>query len=478
MLGQTVVEQALRRQRRSGRPDGAHRRTCPSRWSACAARKGQSAGGNDYDDVVFIPVTTFLAKIQGEPAEVHPGRRSSIEVDVGRRDRGRAQARSARCCAIATASAGRRGRLLDPNLTEIASRKQESTQALTMLLASIAAVSLLVGGIGIMNIMLVSVTERTREIGVRMAVGAQAAPHPAAVPGRGAGAVDRRRAGRRGARASSSRDRLAARLWLAAVRAPDVIAIAVAFSAAVGIVFGLYPRARRRGSIRSRRCGTSDEHDRVAAGAGGPDDQPGGGRAGGRDAEARGARRPRQHRRRHRPHRASPLAPPSPGKLEAEYLRTTGNRVQKPGRIRRSQTVRPRTTGSRATCRRRSSSGTSASRTTGGRPPTPRRWRWETPSAPPACKRSTTSAPPTSAPAPSAPSPRLLPDADQPGAPLQPGDRLRLGGDAARDGSRPGAGRSRQRSRAAHHRYRWLCHRARGAAACHGDDRRARLRAG
>ena len=126
------------------------------------------------------------------------------------------------------------------NLTETASRKEESTEALTMLLASIAAVSLMVGGIGIMNIMLVSVTERTREIGVRMAVGAK--PHhillqflTEALTLSFAGGMAGVALGLAGAA------RLAARFgWPMLVR-PDVIVVAVGFSALVGVVFGLYP---------------------------------------------------------------------------------------------------------------------------------------------------------------------------------------------------------------------------------------------
>jgi putative ABC transport system permease protein len=139
-------------------------------------------------------------------------------------------------------------------LTELQNAQQQGTRALTGLLAAVAVVSLIVGGIGIMNIMLVSVTERTREIGVRMAVGAKPSQilmqflvEALALSTLGGllGVI----IGTFAARA------LAAKLaWPYATRV-DMVFVSFAFSALVGIGFGLYParKASRLDPIEALR---------------------------------------------------------------------------------------------------------------------------------------------------------------------------------------------------------------------------------
>ena len=140
------------------------------------------------------------------------------------------------------------------NLSEIAAAQQEGTQILTTLLAAIAAVSLLVGGIGIMNIMLVSVTERTREIGVRMAVGARSWDVLAQFL---AEAVALSLAGGLLGIAFGlvAAGQLAAHFHWPFLVHVNVLAISVGFSALVGIVFGFFParKAARRGPIEALR---------------------------------------------------------------------------------------------------------------------------------------------------------------------------------------------------------------------------------
>ena len=140
------------------------------------------------------------------------------------------------------------------NLSEILQTQEESSQVMTYLLAAIASVSLLVGGIGIMNIMLVSVTERTREIGLRMAVGARGRDIlmqflVEAVTLSLIGGLIGIALGLGGSRAISYFAE-----WRTLVAA-QAIAIAFGFAAAVGIFFGFYParKAARLDPIEALR---------------------------------------------------------------------------------------------------------------------------------------------------------------------------------------------------------------------------------
>jgi len=135
-------------------------------------KKGQSPMGQDQDDVIYIPVSTAQKKIFGAH---FPGMVRSILV----------KAKSTEDLSAAESQITellRQRHRIGPrqendftvrNLTSIMQVAEQSTKVMTLLLGAIASVSLLVGGIGIMNIMLVSVTERTREIGIRMSVGAK-----------------------------------------------------------------------------------------------------------------------------------------------------------------------------------------------------------------------------------------------------------------------------------------------------------------
>jgi putative ABC transport system permease protein len=143
----------------------------PYRVIGVLAPKGQSANGQDQDDTAMMPYTTVQKKMQGQAlpriqqisvSAISPEATGAAKDQITALLRERHQIRP-----------GQPEDFRVNNLTEVAEAAEATTQVMTMLLGSIAAVSLLVGGIGIMNIMLVSVTERTREIGIRMAIGSR-----------------------------------------------------------------------------------------------------------------------------------------------------------------------------------------------------------------------------------------------------------------------------------------------------------------
>jgi putative ABC transport system permease protein len=144
-------------------------RNQPFKVIGVMAPKGQSAMGQDQDDTIFVPYTTVMKKLQGQQnlnnITVSAATAEQIQ-DVAEAIRAQLRVRH-------KIVPGDADDFMVRTLEEMASVQTETTKTMTTLLASIAGVSLLVGGIGIMNIMLVSVTERTREIGLRMAIGAR-----------------------------------------------------------------------------------------------------------------------------------------------------------------------------------------------------------------------------------------------------------------------------------------------------------------
>jgi putative ABC transport system permease protein len=131
--------------------------------------KGQTGIGQDQDDVIFVPYTTVLKKLRGI-TNIQQVQVSAVSAN----DTSRVADNIAQLLRVRhKIQPGDPDDFMVRTMEEMASVRVQATQTMTSLLAGIAGVSLLVGGIGIMNIMLVSVTERTREIGLRMAIGAR-----------------------------------------------------------------------------------------------------------------------------------------------------------------------------------------------------------------------------------------------------------------------------------------------------------------
>jgi ABC-type antimicrobial peptide transport system permease subunit len=247
VLGQTVAQQLF------GDDDPIDQvirvRKLPLQVIGVLARKGQNSMGQDQDDVIVVPLSTYRNRIQGMSAgRIKRVGAISVKVREGQSMQDASDKLRELLRQRHRLQSGADDDFSIRNLTEMLQAQEESSRVMAMLLAAVAGVSLVVGGIGIMNIMLVSVTERTREIGLRMAVGARSRDIlgqflieavTLSLVGGAIGVVI-------GALASWAVATFAG--WQVAMSA-GAIGLAVCFSAAVGVFFGYYPARRAAGLL-------------------------------------------------------------------------------------------------------------------------------------------------------------------------------------------------------------------------------------
>lgn len=245
MIGQTVAMNLF------GESDPVDQtiriRKVPFKVIGVLARKGQSMQGQDQDDIILVPISTARKRLLGGQ---QARQRAVVAITVKLADDADAAATEGQIRDLL-----RQRHRLQPsqdddfwlrNLSEVLETQQAAQRVMTTLLAAVASVSLVVGGIGIMNIMLVSVTERTREIGLRMAIGARRrdilgqflieAVTLSSIGGMIGVAI--------GIAAAEMIAVFAS--WPVRI-APSAILVAVGFAAAVGVFFGFYPARKAAG---------------------------------------------------------------------------------------------------------------------------------------------------------------------------------------------------------------------------------------
>jgi putative ABC transport system permease protein len=237
VLGQSTVKELFGAQDPLGIKIRLGRQSCEV--IGVLEAKGQSSFGSDQDDVIMVPITAFQRRLSGTKdidvlhvsavsAEATQEAKSNLESLLRERRR---------------ITAGKEDDFTVRDLREVAEVAQRTTGIMTTFLSAVAAVSLVVGGIGIMNIMLVSVTERTREIGIRLAIGAKGSDIllqflvEAVVLSVLGGAIGILL----GVAATVAGARM---LDLPFVFEPMTILLAFGFSSLIGIAFGFFPARR------------------------------------------------------------------------------------------------------------------------------------------------------------------------------------------------------------------------------------------